>query len=284
MTELVCVRLRDFLKVRKALLNPNKTKFNFYSDVSNIPFNLILSHNCYFIRKNDINSGIIAFNNNKTEIYYIPISKQLSFFEILYSLNRDFEVHNYIFNINYRNLKFHQYKQYFNVDILQDLNIMQCTLDSYYDNTTFLEKSLSVRNLKFNKEELLRVSLQNLIFGNKLGREDLTLQEVWEEERSKKFIKDLCFILEKDDLPIGYGQIIYNDNKYHLVNFGIIPSERKKGFGAFFLDRILNSCTEHNINNLFLTVDTSNIAAINLYEHFGFKHIINTASIILKSR
>jgi ribosomal protein S18 acetylase RimI-like enzyme len=202
----------------------------------------------------------------------------------MYILYKNFQVQNYILKINYNKINLPEYKKYFNLNIINDFKVMTISLVKGYNNTSLYGQNLIVRGINLGNEEATRVYLQNLIFGNKPGREDITLKEILNEEKSQRFIKELCFILEKESSPIGYGQIIYYERKYYLVNFGIIPTERNHGFGSFFLNRILQACSEYGLEELSLTVDNSNLSAIRLYRSLGFKYLNNQASLYINSK
>ncbi|WP_443110822.1 GNAT family N-acetyltransferase [Caloramator sp. mosi_1] len=63
---------------------------------------------------------------------------------------------------------------------------------------------------------------------------------------SSYFLKDYCYVLYKNHMPIGYGQIIKDRSLYYLVNFGIIEEFRGMGFGYIFLNYILNDIKGKN--------------------------------------
>ena len=95
--------------------------------------------------------------------------------------------------------------------------------------------------------------LQNVIFGNIEGRRDLTIQEVLFEEKKQGFLADMCYILEINKIPSGYGQIVALEKGYSLVNFGITSQFRGFGYGYYFLSYILEECRLSGIKDLYLS-------------------------------
>jgi ribosomal protein S18 acetylase RimI-like enzyme len=148
------------------------------------------------------------------------------------------------------------------LDIKKDVN-----------NPLEMQDGILVRRMVINKEEPVRVKLQNNIFGNAQGRRELTLLEVYSEERKSSFLKEMCFILDVHGEPGGYGQILISDDEYYLVNFGVINEYRSKGYGLYFLSKIIENCSLSGINHLNLCVDNDNTPAINLYKKLGFKEL-----------
>lgn len=56
----------------------------------------------------------------------------------------------------------------------------------------------------------------------------------------------------------------------HVGTFAIHPGYHKRGFGKQFLSFICKHLISENIMNIFLEVRQSNVAAIHLYQKFGF--------------
>ncbi len=74
---------------------------------------------------------------------------------------------------------------------------------------------------------------------------------------------------------IGYVCIRTILDVTHILNLAVLPEFRRKGIGSMLLKDALKELTQskNDINLITLEVRESNIAAINLYEKFGFKVI-----------
>ena len=92
------------------------------------------------------------------------------------------------------------------------------------------------------------------------------------------------FVAEVENTSISYPVIMYNGLKivgYAVVwkikdeaninNFAIVPDFRRNGYGAQLLSHIVMRFKD--CAHLFLEVRQSNLAAIRLYEKFGFTKI-----------
>lgn len=128
----------------------------------------------------------------------------------------------------------------------------------------------SFRKFIKGKDEKLRCELQNDIF-NKWNRMPLNVGDIYADMAQDYYMDEFSFLGVLNKIPIGYGQIIFNRNMYTIVNFGIISNFRSLGLGRIFLNEIINSAKVNKINDLYIRVDSDNIAAINLYKSIGFK-------------
>lgn len=132
-------------------------------------------------------------------------------------------------------------------------------------------KKIKFKKLKKNKDEETRCKLQNNIFEEE-ERIPLTLNDIYYDECQDYYIEELSIMMEYDEIPIGYGQIIKNKSEYILVNFGIIKEFRCKGYGNKLLKYIINLCIENDINEIYLRVGEDNIPAKKLYKSIGFRY------------
>lgn len=280
------LKLKDLQLAKNIVLDKGSSLNPFYSSTKKSITYFAIVKGVYIATKDEKRIGILVIDNSLKEFYFYPSyleSRAIRFSEFIDSLDERFELSGYIFNFvcnDYNHIKGSEDKY----DIISSVKFMSCNLeDSVYKlkGKTFENKELSVRNYILKKDEEIRVKLQNQIFSEIEGREELTLRDVMIEEYSPKFIEELCFILEQNKKPIGYGQIINVNEEYFLVNFGIIPSSRKKGYGRQFLNFILLNAYEKGIKKIELTVDNYNKSAISLYSSEGFIETKNTLKIKL---
>jgi ribosomal protein S18 acetylase RimI-like enzyme len=87
-------------------------------------------------------------------------------------------------------------------------------------------------------------------------------------------------VLSKPDKIVGYGHLDKENDKTWL-GICIAESEKRKGCGKIIMNYLIEYAKSHCISNLYLTVDSSNTSAINLYEKYLFKIDKNISSQIL---
>jgi ribosomal protein S18 acetylase RimI-like enzyme len=277
------VHFRNAFDILKRVRNFNPQKFSFYSEFNGNIFYYILKRSCYIIKKDSMSLGVIFVDRIGMNLYYIPFEcSAVSFFRLLYLIKQNFNLSGFRLSVKHKNLNSNLYKNSFFIDVVIDIKCMEAKAELSDIEAKDVFKELSVLKLVIGKEEGIRVELQNRIFSEVKNRRELTIGEVLREEKSPGFLKGMCYILRYCDTPIGYGQILYTDEKFYLVNFGITPEYRKAGYGNFFLTKIMNNCSLYGINNLYLTVDKQNVPAIGLYKKVGFKDLYNKLEIILK--
>lgn len=84
-----------------------------------------------------------------------------------------------------------------------------------------------------------------------------------------------CRVIELDDEDklrvVGYIICRQNFNVYHILNLCVVLNEQGKGYGKLLLQAVLDSLSKDpSILSVILEVRPSNLAAIALYEKFGF--------------
>lgn len=115
-----------------------------------------------------------------------------------------------------------------------------------------------------------RVNIQNNAF-NSTNRVPLDAADVRTEFKSPTYLPDLSILMYADGKPVGYGQIIRSRQLNYLVNFGIITSERGKGYAHHLLSELIARAAASGRKSIFLEVYVANQAAIQLYLAHGFK-------------
>jgi ribosomal protein S18 acetylase RimI-like enzyme len=278
MLEIRNARLKEIHEIKNSVEACSSN--NYYSDFTGNILYYIIINKCFLIINNKKLQGILFIKENKKEVFYIPVNTNTSFFHFIYILRKYFNLNGYILNLRYKKISTQLSEKYFSICIKSDLKYMDIDLSNYEDgcNNT---GSIHVRNMNIGKDETIRVNLQNEIFGNVPGRKNLTVKEIVYEENGYGFLNNYCFILEKNLIPAGYGQIIISGGEFYLVNFGIIPEYRNNGLGFIFLNEILRVCKKNGLIKLFLTVDKNNSSAIKLYLKSGFRDLYNNIQISL---
>jgi len=129
---------------------------------------------------------------------------------------------------------------------------------------------ISFQPFEKNKHEKLRCKIQNAIFGD-LSRAPLDEEDIFLEECQKYYYNDGCVFICYNGIPVGYGQIILDNSKAFIVNFGILDGYRNKGLGKALLHYLLNLIHELKLKEVYLKCDSTNVNALKLYSSNGFE-------------
>ena len=79
--------------------------------------------------------------------------------------------------------------------------------------------------------------------------------------------------LYKKNRMVGYAVLLVNPPEAELHNIAIDRDLQNCGVGKVFLNHLIAQCVNMKIEQLFLEVRESNIAAINLYQNSGFTQV-----------
>ncbi|MGH4119890.1 GNAT family N-acetyltransferase [Clostridium sp.] len=129
--------------------------------------------------------------------------------------------------------------------------------------------NISFAIVEKDKDEKARCLLQNEIFKNN-DRIPINIEDIYYDEAQDYYFQNGAIFIELDNIPIGYGQIIVEDNMAILVNFGILEKFRKGGYGKLFLNYLINIVIDNNFSSVSLKVDSNNESALKLYHAEGF--------------
>lgn len=78
------------------------------------------------------------------------------------------------------------------------------------------------------------------------------------------------FVIEKSGQVVAYMGYYRILDEAHITNIAVKPDEKRKGYGKTLLSFVLNEMKENGVQRVTLEVNEKNIAAIRLYESFGF--------------
>lgn len=99
--------------------------------------------------------------------------------------------------------------------------------------------------------------------------------EPWTKKRLIKEFEDNSFlkhfVYEKDGEIIGFYIISNIADLVEIFTIAVDKGHREEGIGSKLLDHIINYAKENGASEIWLEVATKNIAAINLYQKYGFK-------------
>lgn len=80
-----------------------------------------------------------------------------------------------------------------------------------------------------------------------------------------------CFVVEKDGQVLAYMGYYRILDEAHITNIAVKPDEKRKGYGKALLSFVLDEMKDVGVSKVTLEVNEKNIAAIRLYESFGFR-------------
>jgi ribosomal-protein-alanine N-acetyltransferase len=101
--------------------------------------------------------------------------------------------------------------------------------------------------------------------------------DFWSESAYVNAISDeqsalFCFHLNHSIVGFIVGRIpILPDTAAEIFNIGISPAYRRRGYGSMLLKEFIGRCYDAHLTEIWLEVRESNLGAIQLYEHAGFK-------------
>ncbi|MBU5590683.1 GNAT family N-acetyltransferase [Clostridium sp. MSJ-4] len=119
------------------------------------------------------------------------------------------------------------------------------------------------------RQEPLRCLIQNEIFKNK-NRIPLVIEDIIFDENQDYYIKSGGVFLKYRDEYIGYGQLILDDDAIIIVNFGVIPKFRGRGYSKLLIKKLLSMAQQKGYSNIKIKVANNNVKALNLYKSIGF--------------
>ncbi len=97
---------------------------------------------------------------------------------------------------------------------------------------------------------------------------------------SQKSFVDECnnkiatyFVAKENGEVIGYGGFWHVADEGDITNIAVAPIHRRKGVASRILEEMIKTANQKKLSLLTLEVRESNIAAIALYEGFGFEKI-----------
>jgi [ribosomal protein S18]-alanine N-acetyltransferase len=82
-----------------------------------------------------------------------------------------------------------------------------------------------------------------------------------------------CWVLELNDVIIGYGVLSLVVGEAHLLNICVAPEWQGKGYGSQLLEHFMDLARERSASQMLLEVRPSNAAALALYRKRGFNEV-----------
>lgn len=82
-----------------------------------------------------------------------------------------------------------------------------------------------------------------------------------------------CWIYQFAQSIVGYAVMMVAADEAHLLNLSIAAMWQRQGWGKKLLQQVLDLARQHRARVMLLEVRPSNVAALGLYQSFGFKRI-----------
>ena len=93
-------------------------------------------------------------------------------------------------------------------------------------------------------------------------------KEQWTNEFKKDGTKIFGLLIKNLVIGICVFQVVLDEAQ---INYFVVNQKfRKKGFGSYLLNYLIEKCEELNVKKLLLEVSESNVTAERFYSHFAF--------------
>ena len=85
-------------------------------------------------------------------------------------------------------------------------------------------------------------------------------------------------VAERADRIVAYGVLMVTPGEAQILNLSVVEDARREGLGRALLRRFVADAGDFLVDQIFLEVRASNIAAIRLYESEGFAPVARRVS------
>lgn len=238
--------------------------------------------NKHFLIKYLIRKQIKLFKVNSEYIGYIwyeyPSQRGLSNIYSIYLKDEYLDLINStllsFFNINVfrydmlANSKASKLMKKLNFNINSKSILMKIQSKRFYNMNN--EDYVIFKHFEEGQDEELRCKIQNLVFNDR-NRLPLSVDDIYREEEEDYYIENFgVFICTPQGQAMGYGQIIFNNGLYTIVNLGILKEYRNHGYGEMLVKYLIDLCYSQLISDVYIRVDKNNNPALSLYRKVGF--------------
>lgn len=95
-----------------------------------------------------------------------------------------------------------------------------------------------------------------------------------------------CLVSKTDNTPhliTGFLMYRISAGESEILTVAVDPKYRKSGLGARLLEEMIRVCLSERLEEIFLEVEASNLAALKLYKKHGFEKVGERKSYYSKS-
>lgn len=124
---------------------------------------------------------------------------------------------------------------------------------------------------EYKKIRLLSLKNEPKAFGSSYEEEIRFSDQRWRERLMDK--DTLTLYCYENNAIVGTARSRITNNKANIIGVYVSPCSRGKGFSKKMMIFLIKELTYLNINTLYLSVNKTQIPAINLYLKVGFKII-----------
>lgn len=120
-------------------------------------------------------------------------------------------------------------------------------------------------------QEIVRITTENLSFLQSL--EERLFSDPWSKAALSGWLMQegaRGYLLRKDGTPLAYALFQSTLDEGELLRCGVLPEEKRKGYGFSLISSALLEEKNAQIRRIFLEVRSENLPAKNLYEKLGF--------------
>lgn len=137
----------------------------------------------------------------------------------------------------------------------------------------------NTRNNNSKKSSLKPNNLKIELMSKKFLDQLCEIEKVsFKEPYTKQFLRylsEICshafLIATINGVFVGYIVAIIIKNRANLISLAIAPKWRKKGFGEYLMNRIMEITKSHGAKKIYLEVREKNFTAIRFYKKLGFQ-------------
>ena len=219
-----------------------------------------------------------SYNNNRININEVYIEKKynswVNYMNLIEATNKKSLFKHYIYAQLYIQSKSKNTEIITKLDLHLDKKMFEMQIHLYENKKINISNNINFVMFRNGLDEQKRIVIQNSIFKETKEHRECTLDDILFDEKQDYYLEDGSIFLSINNNIIGYSQIILEknpDTKPYIVNFGIDINYRGMGLSKQLLNYTLNKIKQLGFNHAYITVDSENHKAHNLYKNMGFE-------------
>lgn len=275
-------QFKELNAARKSFNSLNEDFFQYYSTTT-LPQKLFLRRNISILQDNKSLCGYIWTSIDNKNFYNIRAlsvdlsSKSADYLRLLLKTLKPGFTADFLCETNE-----------FNIQLLKEAGFSKKvgTIEMGLDLKKEI-KSVSVETISFEVfrkglDEKIRCDIQNEVFKDK-NRVPISTKDIYFDENQYYYFSPGAIFIKENNKYIGYGQVIIEGDIPIIVNVGILPDYRGKGYGKLLINYLLKIIDNYSYNTAIINVDTNNTVAFNLYKDCGFNVLKEYVKLEIKT-